>query len=105
MGTRITFVAGLAVGYVLGAKAGRDRYEQIRKATRNFVESAPVQSAGHAAAGFSRDAGGKAVQKLGEHLPERVGRHLPDKFGWSTADGAHAHNGHNAASRRYDDGL
>ncbi|MCF2528526.1 YtxH domain-containing protein [Yinghuangia soli] len=102
MGTRITFVAGLAVGYVLGAKAGRDRYEQIRKATRGFVESAPVQSAGHAAAGFSRDAGGKAVQKIGEHLPERVGRHLPDRFGGT---GVHAHNGHNAANRRYDDGL
>ncbi|WTW97543.1 YtxH domain-containing protein [Streptomycetaceae bacterium NBC_01309] len=102
MGTRITFVAGLAVGYVLGAKAGRDRYEQIRKATRSIVDSAPVQSAGHAAAGFSRDAGGKAVQKLGEHLPERVGRHLPDKF--ASSDGVH-HNGHSAANRRYDDGL
>lgn len=103
MGTRITFVAGLAVGYVLGAKAGRDRYEQIRKATRSFVDSAPVQSAGHAAAGFSRDAGGKAVQKIGEHLPERVGRHLPDKF--ASSDGGVHHNGHNVANRRYDDGL
>ncbi|MDI2129249.1 YtxH domain-containing protein [Yinghuangia seranimata] len=103
MGTRITFVAGLAVGYVLGAKAGRDRYEQLRKAGRSFVESAPVQSAGHAAAGFGRDAGGKAVQKIGEHLPERVGRHLPEKFG-----GQHSHNGHNGASAangRYDEGL
>lgn len=101
MGTRITFVAGLAVGYVLGAKAGRERYEQLAKATRSFVESPPVQSAGHAAAGFGRDAGGKAVQKIGEHLPERVGRHLPDRF--ARHDG-HSHNG-SSANGRYDDGL
>ncbi|GAA4946178.1 YtxH domain-containing protein [Yinghuangia aomiensis] len=96
MGTRITFVAGLAVGYVLGSKAGRERYEQLAKATRSFVDSTPVQSAGHAAAGFGRDASGKAVQKIGEHLPERVGRHLRH-------DG-HSHNG-SSAHGRYDDGL
>ncbi|UGQ14105.1 YtxH domain-containing protein [Yinghuangia sp. ASG 101] len=105
MGTRITFVAGLAVGYVLGAKAGRDRYEQIRKATREFVDSAPVQNAGQAAADFGRERGGKAVQKLGEHLPERVGRHLPERFGGQSANGDRAHDARSAAQRRYDDGL
>jgi hypothetical protein len=103
MGTRITFLAGLAVGYVLGAKAGKERYEQIRKATRSFVDSAPVQSAGHAAAGLGRDAGGKAVQKIGEHLPDSVGRHLPERFGWH--DGVHTHNGHSRPNGRYDEGL
>ncbi len=105
MGTRITFVAGLAVGYVLGAKAGRDRYEQIRKATRDFVESAPVQSAGHAAADFGRERGGKAVQKLGERLPERVGRHLPERLGGHSANGEQSHDGRTASQRRYDEGL
>lgn len=105
MGTRITFVAGLAVGYVLGAKAGRDRYEQIRKATRDLVESGPVQHAGQAAADFGRDTGGKAVQKLGERLPERVGRHLPERFGGQSANGDQSHDGRSAARRRYDDGL
>ncbi|WP_436788394.1 YtxH domain-containing protein [Yinghuangia sp. YIM S10712] len=104
MGTRITFVTGLAVGYVLGAKAGRERYEQIRKATRDFVASDTVQNAGHAAAGFGRDAGGKAVQKLGERLPERVGRHLPESW-HSSSNGEHAQDGRSAAQRRYHDGL
>jgi hypothetical protein len=30
MHRRTAFVAGLAVGYYLGAQAGRERYEQIR---------------------------------------------------------------------------
>jgi hypothetical protein len=30
MHRRTVFVAGLAVGYYLGARAGRERYEQIR---------------------------------------------------------------------------
>jgi nitric oxide synthase oxygenase domain/subunit len=30
MHRRTAFVAGLAVGYYLGARAGRERYEQIR---------------------------------------------------------------------------
>jgi hypothetical protein len=38
-------VAGLAggIGYVLGTKAGRSRFEQIRTRTKEFVESPKVQ--------------------------------------------------------------
>lgn len=36
------FVLGLAVGYVLGTRAGRQRYEQIKKVAGNAWESAPV---------------------------------------------------------------
>ncbi|MGI9018943.1 MAG: hypothetical protein ACR2HR_17885 [Euzebya sp.] len=30
MGTKFGLITGLAVGYVLGAQAGRERYEEIR---------------------------------------------------------------------------
>lgn len=33
---RLTLAIGLAAGYVLGARAGRERYEQIAKAVRSF---------------------------------------------------------------------
>jgi hypothetical protein len=34
---------GLGAGYVLGAKAGRERYQQIMDATRAFMENPGVQ--------------------------------------------------------------
>jgi hypothetical protein len=39
----LIFVAGAAVGYVLGSRAGRGRYEQIEAAASKFWHSAPVQ--------------------------------------------------------------
>jgi hypothetical protein len=38
---KILFLAGLGVGYVLGTRAGRERYEQI-KATASQFWNAPV---------------------------------------------------------------
>jgi hypothetical protein len=40
---KILFVVGLGVGYVLGARAGRERYEQIRKAAENVWNTPAVQ--------------------------------------------------------------
>jgi hypothetical protein len=46
---RATFIAGLAVGFVIGARAGRERYEQMKKAATQVVQSPPVQKATQAA--------------------------------------------------------
>ncbi|MEV4317989.1 hypothetical protein [Actinocrispum sp. NPDC049592] len=51
------FLVGVAVGYVLGAKAGRERYEQIMRAYRGIVEHPAIQSAA-----------GVARAKIGEKL-------------------------------------
>jgi hypothetical protein len=40
---KILFVVGLGVGYVLGTRAGRERYEQIRKAADNVWNRPAVQ--------------------------------------------------------------
>jgi hypothetical protein len=37
------FLAGVATGYVLGAKAGQERYQQIVEAVRSFRENPGVQ--------------------------------------------------------------
>ena len=49
---KILFVAGAAVGYVLGARAGRKRYEQIRSAATKVWESPGIQKQVNAAEDF-----------------------------------------------------
>jgi D-alanyl-D-alanine carboxypeptidase len=40
---RTGVIVGFAAGYVLGAKAGRDRYEQIRKLYRRVASNQQVR--------------------------------------------------------------
>jgi len=40
---KILFVAGLSVGYVLGSRAGRKRYDQIAAAARKVWETPGIQ--------------------------------------------------------------
>lgn len=41
---KLSLLLGAAVGYVLGARAGRERYEQIVRMARNLAGSQTVQS-------------------------------------------------------------
>ncbi|WP_244304792.1 YtxH domain-containing protein [Leucobacter viscericola] len=40
---KIAFVLGAAVGYVLGTRAGRERYEQIKSGAQKVWNTEPVQ--------------------------------------------------------------
>ena len=42
---KLSMALGLGVGYVLGAQAGRARYEQIKQAAARLVERPEVQQA------------------------------------------------------------
>jgi hypothetical protein len=42
---KLTILIAGGIGYVLGAKAGRTRYEQIRSGTRRVAGNAQVQKA------------------------------------------------------------
>jgi hypothetical protein len=42
---KLSFLVGAATGYVLGARAGRERYETIVRIARRFAGSQTVQSA------------------------------------------------------------
>lgn len=66
---RITFIAGLAVGYVLGAKAGRARYEQIAGTARRVVESPAVQETAGIVGAQVSSAGKTVATKVGDRLP------------------------------------
>jgi hypothetical protein len=43
MAGKLKLLAGLAAGYVLGARAGRERYEPIAEATRRLAERPEVR--------------------------------------------------------------
>jgi hypothetical protein len=65
---RATFLAGLAIGLVAGARAGRERYEQLKKATQKVVDSPTVRkatrTAGQKASELTRAAGHQAAERL-----------------------------------------
>lgn len=48
-------VIGLAIGYVLGAKAGRERYNQIKRMSDKFWSSPIVQKQVHQVEEFAKD--------------------------------------------------
>jgi hypothetical protein len=52
---KILFVVGLGVGYVLGTRAGRERYEQIRKAAEGVWNTPAVQQGVDTVKGFAAD--------------------------------------------------
>jgi len=81
----IGFVAGAAVGYVLGTRAGRQRYEQIKAGAHRLWTSEPVQNkldqAGHAvktqALPFVADKVGDAVKAAGRAVKDKARPALP----------------------------
>ena len=52
---KILFVVGLGVGYVLGTRAGRERYEQIRRAAEGVWNTPAVQQGVDTVKGFAAD--------------------------------------------------
>src|ERR1700691_3192999 len=85
---RITFLSGLAVGFVLGARAGRERYEQIKRLSRTVPDSPAAQQAAGAvqaqAAGLVKAAKKKVTDELHDRVPkmagtakDKVGEHVP----------------------------
>lgn len=74
---KVMFAAGLAAGYVLGTKAGRERYESIRRASRRVVENPSVQEAAGILQAQATDYAGTARRKLGDKLDETLGDRVP----------------------------
>ena len=52
---KILFVAGLAVGYVVGTRAGREKYEELRTAAMKVWNDPRVQKQVDAAQDFVKD--------------------------------------------------
>ncbi|MDL4771334.1 YtxH domain-containing protein [Spirillospora sp. NBC_01491] len=81
---RATFIAGAAVGYVLGTKAGRERYEQIKRTSRRVAENPTVQEAagvvrakGEELAGAAKDRAGDLATNARDRVPDQIGDRIP----------------------------
>lgn len=55
---KVLFVVGLGVGYVLGTRAGRERYEQIKRAAEGVWNTPAVQQGVDTVKGFAADKAG-----------------------------------------------
>ena len=64
----VIFVAGVAVGFVFGSKAGRQAYEKIRRQVTDFKQSPPVQQV----ANDVKDLAGKAASEAGDRVSEVI---------------------------------
>jgi hypothetical protein len=66
---KLTFLVGAATGYVLGARAGRERYEAIVRASRKVAGSQTFQSTAGVLQAQVDDLTSKARAVLGSKLP------------------------------------
>lgn len=67
---RLGLLLGLAIGYVLGAKAGRERYAQIQRMARQLSRSEPAQQ-------LSSDVR-SAASRVGEQLESKATEKVKD---------------------------
>ena len=76
MGMKIGIVLGFGVGYVLGARAGRERYEQIRataaRLRRAPVVARPLDAAGQRVSDIVRAGGEHVTDKVADAVKERL---------------------------------
>ncbi|MFF8261760.1 YtxH domain-containing protein [Streptomyces virginiae] len=73
---KVTFVVGLALGYVLGTRAGRERYEKLKKSARQVAQNPAVRNAAETAGHTGREYAGKAFAAVSE----KVGDAVPDSL-------------------------
>jgi hypothetical protein len=73
---KLTFAVGLTLGYVLGTRAGRERYEQLKKSARRVAQNPAVRNTAETAAQQGRQYAGKAYHavsdKVGDRVPESL---------------------------------
>lgn len=74
---KLTFAVGFAAGYTLGARAGRERYEQISRLARGLAENPAVQSA----AGVLQAQAGQMVDNAKHAVIDKLPIGNRDPFG------------------------
>ena len=70
MRLRLTFLAGFAVGFVAGTRAGRERYEQMKKLAQQTADSPVVRQATRAAGEKASELTKMASDKAAAQMPK-----------------------------------
>jgi len=65
---KFTFIAGFAVGFVAGARAGRERYDQLVKLAATAADNPAAQQAAAAVQAKATDAARMAKEKFAGQL-------------------------------------
>jgi len=71
---KLMILAAAGVGYVLGTKAGRQRYEQLRSAARDLKNDPRVQEKAHQAADLAREKAPVVKEKLADVASSAAGK-------------------------------
>ena len=66
---KLSFLAGFGAGYVLGAKAGRERYEQIRRGWEQAKDDPRLQSIAGMAQARADDVVASLRARMGSDTP------------------------------------
>jgi hypothetical protein len=74
---KLSFLAGFGAGYVLGARAGRERYELIRRTYRSAKDDPRLQSVAGMVHARADAAVTSAKSRLGQEPSPRPGQPGP----------------------------
>ena len=87
---KILFVVGLGAGYVLGARAGRERYEQIRKAAEDVWNQPKVQEGVQTVKDFAMSRAGDVGDTVLDGAKKFVAQVTQSQNGATTRSGTSA---------------
>jgi len=87
--SKLMFVIGLAAGYVLGTRAGRERYEQLKAGAERLWTNPSVQAQVHRAEDYLRERAPEVVQKV-ESTARKVGEQAKARRSGSNAPSSEA---------------
>lgn len=68
---KLSFLLGFGIGYVLGSKAGRQRYEQLLRSWRQVRDNPSVQEAAGLVQARAENAVGAVKSRIGSETPDR----------------------------------
>jgi hypothetical protein len=71
---KLVLLVGVGIGYVLGARAGRERYEEIKRAVGRLWNDPRVQHQVRTVEDFARDKAPDVVDFLGDSAKKAVQR-------------------------------
>ena len=69
---KLTAALGLAAGYVLGSRAGRDRYEKMKSAATGAWKDPRVQDKVHAAEDVAKEKAQSAAETVKEAVKDKA---------------------------------
>ena len=82
---KLTLLAGGAVGYVLGTRAGRERFEQIKSQAQSLWNNPKVQEKATAAQDFAKEKAPEVKDKVTGAAKDKMGQSDTDTTGTTTS--------------------